>query len=42
MSKQPSLKELVKQFQDNDYFEIGYITGIRRIYRRDLQRSIHV
>lgn len=36
MLKQPTLKELVKQFQDNDYFEIGYITGIKRFYRKNL------
>lgn len=42
MTKKPSLKELVKQFQDNDYFEIGYITGIKRIYRRDIEGINHV
>ncbi len=35
--KKPTLKELVKKFHDDDYIEIGYITGIKRFYRRGLQ-----
>ncbi len=32
MSKQPTLKDIVKLFKENDYVEIGYITGIKRVY----------
>ena len=32
MSKQPSLKEMVTLFKENNYIEIGYITGIKRVY----------
>ncbi len=30
--KQPSFEEMKKLFKDNDYVEIGYINGIKRIY----------
>ncbi len=32
MCKQPTFNEMVQQFQENNYVEIGYITGIRRFY----------
>lgn len=32
MSMQPTLKDLVQQFKQNDYIEIGYIDGIKRVY----------
>ena len=30
--KQPTFQEVVKLFKQNDYVEIGYITGIKRVY----------
>ena len=32
MNTQPTLQEFVTQFKDNNYIEIGYIDGIRRVY----------
>lgn len=32
MKKQPTFQELKKLFKQNDYVEIGYITGIKRVY----------
>ena len=32
MKKQLSLKDVVKLFKENDYVEIGYISGIKRVY----------
>ena len=32
MKKQPTFQEVVKLFKQNDYVEIGYITGIKRVY----------
>ena len=29
---QPTIQELVKLFKDNNYVEIGYIDGIKRVY----------
>jgi len=29
---QPTYKEMTKQFKENDYIEIGYITGIKKVY----------
>jgi hypothetical protein len=29
---QPSMKELVQLFKDNNYYEIGYVDGIKRYY----------
>lgn len=31
--RQPTMKDMVNLFKDNDYFEIGYINGIKRFYR---------
>lgn len=28
----PSLNELVQLFKENDYVEIGYIYGIKKVY----------
>ena len=30
--KQPTMNELVNLFKQNDYIEIGYIDGIKRVY----------
>lgn len=30
---QPTFQDMVKLFKQNDYIEIGYIDGIKRIYR---------
>lgn len=30
---QPTIQEMVNLFKQNDYIEIGYIDGIKRIYR---------
>jgi hypothetical protein len=30
--EQPTFDELVDKFKDNNYIEIGYITGIKRFY----------
>lgn len=30
--KQPTMQELINLFKENDYIEIGYIDGIKRIY----------
>ena len=30
--KQPTFKDMVRQFKENDYVEIGYITGIKKVY----------
>lgn len=35
MKNQPTLKELVKLFKENNYIEIGYIDGIKRYYRHN-------
>lgn len=32
MLKQPSIKEMIALFKGNDYIEIGYISGIKRVY----------
>ncbi len=32
MRKQPTFQELTKLFKQNDYVEIGYINGIKRVY----------
>ena len=32
MKKQPTFQELRELFKQNDYVEIGYITGIKRVY----------
>ena len=32
MKKQPTFQELKELFKQNDYVEIGYITGIKRVY----------
>ena len=32
MSKQPTFQQMVRKFKQNDYVEIGYITGIKRVY----------
>lgn len=32
MKRQPTFQELTKLFKQNDYVEIGYITGIIRVY----------
>lgn len=29
---QPTVQELVSLFKQNDYIEIGYIDGIRKVY----------
>jgi len=34
MCKQPSYDNMIKQYKENNYLEIGYITGIKRIYLR--------
>lgn len=31
--KQPTLEELVTLFKKNNYYEIGYIGGIKKYYR---------
>jgi len=31
--EQPTFKDMVQQFKINNYFEIGYITGIKTYYR---------
>ncbi len=33
MIKQPTFQEMLCQFKENNYIEIGYITGIERVYR---------
>lgn len=30
---QPTIQEMVNLFKQNDYVEIGYIDGIKKIYR---------
>ena len=30
--KQPSFQDMVTLFKENNYVEIGYITGIKKIY----------
>jgi len=30
--KQPTMNELIHLFKQNDYIEIGYIDGIKRVY----------
>ena len=30
--KQPSFKDMVNLFKENNYVEIGYITGIKKVY----------
>ncbi len=30
---QPTLEQMVNLFKENDYVEIGYIDGIKRVYR---------
>lgn len=32
---QPTMNELVHLFKKNNYYEIGYIDGIRRYYRQN-------
>lgn len=32
MRKQPTFKDMLKLFKQNDYVEIGYIDGIKRVY----------
>ncbi len=32
MKKQPTFQKLKELFKQNDYVEIGYITGIKRVY----------
>jgi hypothetical protein len=32
MKKQPTFKNMIKLFKENDYVEIGYISGIKRVY----------
>ncbi len=32
MSKQPTFKDMVNMFKQNDYVEIGYIDGIKKVY----------
>ena len=29
---QPTIQEMVQLFKENDFIEIGYIDGIKRIY----------
>ncbi len=29
---QPTFKAMIHLFKDNDYIEIGYIDGIKRVY----------
>ena len=29
---QPTYQDMVKLFKQNDYIEIGYISGIKRVY----------
>jgi len=37
MSKQPTFQNMIEQFHQNDYIEIGYITGIKRIYNSKIR-----
>ena len=30
--QQPTFNDMIQQFKQNNYVEIGYITGIRRFY----------
>lgn len=30
--KQPTINSMIKLFKENDYVEIGYIDGIKRVY----------
>jgi hypothetical protein len=32
MKKQPTFQNMIKLFKENDYVEIGYISGIKRVY----------
>lgn len=32
MKKQPAFKNMIKLFKENNYVEIGYISGIKRVY----------
>ena len=32
---QPTLEQMVNLFKENDYVEIGYIDGIRKVYIGD-------
>ena len=34
MHKQPTFQETIRQFKENDYIEIGYIDGIKRVYKK--------
>lgn len=36
MCKQPSFNDMLNLFKKNDYIEIGYITGIKKIYRLEI------
>jgi len=29
---QPTFQDMVNMFKENDYVEIGYITGIKKVY----------
>jgi len=32
MSVQPTFNDMINLFKENDYVEIGYIDGIKRVY----------
>jgi hypothetical protein len=36
MCKQPTFQNMIEQFHQNDYIEIGYITGIKRFYKSSI------